>query len=120
MNPTLRNLGIIALIALAIVVLNAETALATANVLLSIVFLIVIAVVIYMFWRDIGRHEIATWGQQAAWVFYAACALLVADIAWWLATAPQGRNLLAAIVVAAIAVYVGFRTWRRQRSYGGY
>jgi hypothetical protein len=116
-SPLVRNLAILALIALLIVVLNAETALATASVLLGVVFFIVIAVVVYMFWRDVGRHEIATWSQRSAWVFYAACALLVADIGWWLVTSPSGRNALAAIVVAAVAVYVGYRTWREQRRY---
>jgi amino acid transporter len=117
MNPLLRNLGIIALIALAIVVLNAETALATANILLGVVFFIVIAVVVYMYWRDFGRHEIATWSRRSAWIFYAACALLVADIGWWLVASPQGRNALAAIAVAAVAVLVGVQTWREQRRY---
>lgn len=117
MSPLLRNLGIIALIALVIVVLNAETAIATASILLSVVFFIVIAVVIYMFWRDIGRHEIATWSQRSTWLFYIACALLLADIVWWLAASPQGRNALAAIAVAAICIYVGFRTWREQKRY---
>jgi hypothetical protein len=118
MSPLLRNLGILALIALVIVALNAETALATANILLGILFFIVIAVVIYMFWRDIGRHEIATWSTRSTWLFYAAAALLLADIGWWLAAGPQGRNALAAIAVAAICVYVGVRTWREQRRYG--
>lgn len=116
-SPFIRNLSILALIAAAIVVLNAETALATANVLLSIAFLIVIAVVVYFLWRDFGRREIQTWPDLQRRVFYGACALLLVDIGWWLWSAPAGRNALAAIFVAAICAYVGFKTWRGQRSY---
>jgi amino acid transporter len=117
MNPFLRNLGILALIAVIIVVLNAETALVTASLLLRVAFFIVIAVVIYFFWRDVGRHEIATWSDRSTRVFYAACALLIVDIGWWIWSSPSGRDALAAIVVGAICAYVGVRTWREQRRY---
>jgi len=117
MNPFLRNLGILALIAVIIVVLNAETALVTASLLLRVAFFIVIAVVIYFFWRDVGRHEIATWSDRNTGVFYAACALLIVDIGWWIWSSPSGRDALAAIVVGAICAYVGVRTWREQRRY---
>jgi hypothetical protein len=117
MSPFWRNLGIIALVALAIVVLNAETALATASILLRVAFFLVIAVVLYMFWRDVGRHEIGTWGDRQQRVFYAAVALLIVDAGWWIVRSPQGRNALISIVVAAICVYVGFTTWREQKRY---
>jgi len=117
MSPFLRNLGIIALVAVLIVVLNAETALVTASLLLRVAFFVVIAVVIYFFWRDVGRHEISTWSDRNARVFYAACALLVVDIGWWIWSSPSGRDALAAIAVAAICAYVGVRIWREQRRY---
>ncbi|HEY2327250.1 MAG TPA: hypothetical protein VGH52_07175 [Gaiellaceae bacterium] len=116
-NPFLRNLLILAAIALIIVVLSAEAAVATAYILLSIAFLIVIAVVIYFFWRDFGRREIETWPDRQRRVFYAACVVLVVDIGWWLWTSPAGRNALAAIIVAAVCGYVGFKTWRGQKTY---
>jgi hypothetical protein len=116
-SPFLRNLVILAVVAGAIVALNAETALATANALLSIAFFIVIGVVLYFFWRDFGRREIATWGDRATWVFYSALALLLVDIGWWFVSAPQGRNALVSIVVGAICAFVGVRTWREQRRY---
>lgn len=116
-NTFLRNLLILAAIAAIIVVLSAEAAIATAYILLSVAFLIVIAVVVYFFWRDFGRREIDTWPDRSRRVFYAACALLIVDIGWWVWTSPSGRNALAAIVVAAVCAYVGFKTWRGQRSY---
>jgi hypothetical protein len=118
MSPFLRNLGILALVALAIVVLNAETALATASILLKVAFFLVIAVVLYMFWRDVARHEIGTWPNRQTRVFYAAVGLLIVDAGWWIVRSPNGRDALISIVVAAVCGYVGFTTWREQRSYG--
>jgi uncharacterized membrane protein len=116
MNPFLRNLAILAVVALAIVLLNQETALATASTLLRFAFFIVIGVVAYFFWRDVGRREIETWPSRSSRVFYAAVALLVVDIGWWVVVGIVGRDVLAALVVAAICLYVGVTTWRAQRS----
>lgn len=116
MSPFVRNLGILALFALAIVLLNQETALVTAATLLRFAFFIVIGVVAYFFWRDIGRREIETWPSRSSRVFYAAVALFVVDVGWWVAIGVTGRDVLAAIVVAAICAYVGVTTWRAQRS----
>ena len=116
MSPFLRNLAILAGLALAIVLLNQETALVTAATLLRFAFFIVIGVVAYFFWRDIGRREIETWPARSSRVFYAAVGLFVVDVGWWVVIGVVGRDVLAALVVAAICVYVGFTTWREQRS----
>ena len=116
MSPFLRNLGILAVLALAIVLLNKETALVTANELVKFAFVIVIGVVAYFFWRDFGRREIDTWPTRSAWVFYAAVALLVLDIGWAMIAGVSGRNALAFFVVAGICAYVAIRTWREQKS----
>jgi uncharacterized membrane protein YebE (DUF533 family) len=116
MTPFLRNLLILAAVALAIVLLNLETAVVTAGLLLRIAFIIAIAVVAYFYWRDFGRREISTWPQRAAWVIYSAVALLVLDIGWWMLAGPAGRDLLVAIVVAAACAYAGYRTWRDQKN----
>jgi hypothetical protein len=116
-SPFLRNLAILAVVALVVVVFIQETALATAGTLLRIAFFIVIGVVAYFFWRDIGRQEIGTWPDRAARIFYAAVGLLVLDLGWYLVIGVTGRNALAFFVVAAICVYVGVRTWRDQKRY---
>jgi amino acid transporter len=116
MSPFLRNLAILALVALLIVLLNLEIALATVGTLLRLAFFIAIAVVAYFFWRDIGRREIDTWSSRAGWVFYAAVALAVADIAWWLFGHPGGRDALVFFVVAAVCIYAAIRTWSDQRN----
>jgi hypothetical protein len=116
MSPFLRNLAILAVVALAIVVLNQETALVTAATLLRFAFFIVVGVVAYFFWRDFGRREISTWSTRAAAVFYSAVGLLVVDIGWYAVEGVSGRDVLAFLAVAAICVFVGVRTWRDQRS----
>jgi small-conductance mechanosensitive channel len=116
MTPFIRNLLILAAVAVVIVLLNLETAVITASLLLRIAFIIAIAVVAYFYWRDFGRREISTWPQRAAWVFYSAVALFVVDIGWWMLGGLAGRNLLVALLVAAACGYAGYRTWRYQRN----
>jgi hypothetical protein len=116
MTPFIRNLLILAAVAVAIVVLNLQVALFTVGLLLRIAFIIAIAVVAYFYWRDFGRREISSWPQRAAWVFYAAAALLVVDVGWWMLAGLAGRDLLVAILVAAACGYAGYRTWRDQRN----
>ncbi len=114
-NPFLRNLAILALIAVAVVVLNQETALATAGTLVRFAFFIVLGVVAYFFWRDIARHEIETWQSRPTRLLYAAVALLVLDIGWYAVVGVTGQDAFAFFVVAGIAVYVGVRTWLDQK-----
>jgi hypothetical protein len=116
-TPFLRNLLILAAVAIVIVVLNLEVAVITVGLILRIVFIIAIAVVAYLYWRDFGRREISTWSQRAMVVFYAAVALLIVDIGWWMLAGPKGRDLLVAILVAAACGYAGYRTWRDQQTY---
>jgi hypothetical protein len=117
MSPFVRNLGILAIIAAAIAALNQETALVTAALLLKVAFFIVIAIVLYMFWRDVARHEIHIWPDRQIRVFYAAAGLLIVDAGWWIVRSPGGREALISIVVAVICAYVGVTTWREQRRY---
>ncbi len=111
MSPFVRNLLILAAVAAAIVVLNAETALATAGTLLRFAFILAIAVVAYFFWRDIGRREIETWAGRKQAIFYGAIALFVADLIWFFTTSLQGLDALAFFVVAGISIYAAVRTW---------
>ena len=117
MTPFVRNLGIVAIVAILIVVLNEETALSTAAILLRFAFIVAIGVVGYFFWRDFGRREISMWTEHAGRAFYAAVGLFIVDIGWYmLASNLSGRDALAFFVVAGICVYVAVRTWRAQRS----
>ena len=116
--PFARNLAILALIALAIVLLNLETSLATASVLLRVAFFLAIAFVAYMAWRDFGRREIELWPRRAQVVFYGAVALLVVDLGWFFLASLRGLDALAFFLVLAACVYAAVRTWRSRHHYG--
>jgi hypothetical protein len=114
-NTFLRNMLILAGVALVVVVLNLQIAVFTVGMILRIAFFIAIAVVAYFYWRDFGRREIETWPQRSAWVLYAAVALLVVDLGWYFLVGLSGRDALAFFLVAAACVYAGVRTWREQK-----
>jgi hypothetical protein len=116
-SPFVRGMLIIAAISLLIVVLNLETALSTAGLLVRVAFFLAIAFVAYLFWRDFGRREIGIWQARQQWVFYAAVALLVVDVGWWSVSSLSGLNALVFFLVAGACVYAAVRTWREQRRY---
>jgi hypothetical protein len=117
-SPFVRNLAILAVISGVILVLNLQTSLITASLLVSVAFFLAIAFVAYMLWRDFGRREIELWSRRAQWVFYGAVALLVVDLAWFFFAGLSGLDALAFFVVAAACVYAAVRTWRDARRYG--
>jgi len=118
MSPLVRNLLILGAVSLAIVVLNQETSLVTASLLLRAAFFVAMAVAAYLMWRDFGRREISLWPARQQWVFYGAVALLVVDLGWFFVSGVTGRDALAFFLVAAAAVYAGVRTWLDQTRYG--
>jgi hypothetical protein len=111
-------LVVIALVALAVVVLNLQTSLDTAAALVRVAFFIAIALALYMLWRDFGRGEIDLWPTRPQRVFYAAIALALVDLGWYFAASPSGSSLLAFLLVAAACIYAAVRTWRDQHRYG--
>src|SRR2546423_6288628 len=119
LNPTLRGFLVIAAIAGIVFVLNLEQTLVSLSLILRIVFFLAIAVVVYMFWRDRLRLEIATWSQRAQGVFYGAALLVVADFGayFWPGRRTVGLDAFAFVVVLMISGFAMWRTWRDQRTY---
>jgi hypothetical protein len=117
-SPFVRNFAILVVIALTIWALSLQAALLTASMLLRVAFILAIAVVAYMVWRDFGRREIELWPRRAQWVFYGAVALLVADIGWFMFASLRGPDALVFFLVLAACVFAGVRTWRSQHRYG--
>ena len=117
LSPFARGMLIIAGISLLVVVLNLETALSTAALLVRLAFFLAIALVAYLFWRDFGRREIGVWDTRPQRVFYGALVLLVADAGWWFFSSLSGLDALAFFLVAGACVYAAVATWRRQRRY---
>jgi hypothetical protein len=116
-NPFVRGILVIALVALIVVVLQLEATLAVVYALLSIAFIIAITFFVYLLWRE-HRAEIATWPLRARLVFYGAALLIVIDIGARWAYGTQGYELLAFVAVIAICGFAMWRVWRDQHTYG--
>jgi uncharacterized membrane protein YgdD (TMEM256/DUF423 family) len=117
LSPFARGMLIIAAIAVVVVVLNLETSLNAINALVRVAFFLAIAFTAYLLWRDFGRREIGTWDTRSQYVFYGAIALVLVDLGWWFVSSPNGRDLLAFLLVLAACVYAAVRTWRRHHTY---
>jgi len=115
--PFARGMAVIAAIAIVILVLNLQTSLTTAALLVRVAFFIAIAFAAYMLWRDFGRREITLWPARAQWIFYSALALFVVDIGWFFVAGLSGRDVLVFFLVAAACVYAALRIWREQNRY---
>jgi peptidoglycan/LPS O-acetylase OafA/YrhL len=117
MNPTLRGLLIVALIAVIVVVLQLESTLVALGILLRIAFILAITFFIYLMWRE-RRSEIAAWPARAQITFYGAALLIVVDIGVdWYWGAP-GLQLLAFLAVIVCCLFAMWRVWRDQHTYG--
>ncbi|HZQ03931.1 MAG TPA: hypothetical protein VFA88_07915 [Gaiellaceae bacterium] len=116
--PFARGMAVLAAIALVILVLNLQTSLTTAALLVRVAFFLAVAFAAYMLWRDFGRREITLWPARAQWVFYSAIALFVVDLGWFFVAGLSGRDALVFFVVAGACIYAAFRTWREQNRYG--
>jgi small-conductance mechanosensitive channel len=115
-RPTLRGFLIIALIALAVVVLNLYTAVLAIGMLLRIAFFLAIAFFIYLVWRE-RRDEIGTWSARERIVFYGSALLIIAALGVYFWRGLPGYEQLGFIGVLACAGYAMFRIWRDRHSY---
>lgn len=117
MNPTLRGFLIIAVIVLAVILLNAQNTVISLLLLARIAFFIAIAVFIYLLWRE-RRFEISTWPGHARLAFYGGALLIIVSIGVFILTSVSGRNALAFFVILGLSAFAMFRAWRDQHSYG--
>lgn len=116
MNPTLRGLLIIAVIAAIVVVFQLEATVAVLVLLARIAFFLAIAFFVFLMWRE-QREGIAMWPARAQAVFYGAAVVAVADVgAYWYGGA-HGFQVIAFVAVLALCGLAMFRTWREQHTY---
>lgn len=115
-NPTLRGLLILALIAALIVVLQLEATLVALALLARIAFILAIAFFVYLMWRD-QREGISMWPRRAQVVFYGSAILAVADVAVFWYGGAYGYEVYAFVAVLALCGLAMFRTWREQHRY---
>ena len=119
MNPTVRGLLIIALIAVVIVALSLEQTLVSLYLIAQIAFFLAVAFVLYLLWRDRLRHEIGTWARRPTLVFYGAFALILVDLGafFWPGRSTAGPDALAFLLVLGLCGFSMYRVWRDERTY---
>ncbi|MCP9484977.1 MAG: hypothetical protein MSC30_03885 [Gaiellaceae bacterium MAG52_C11] len=116
MNPLIRGLGIVALIAAVVVVLSLEEVLATVGGLLRIVFFLAVAFFLFLLWRE-RRSDIEAWSEQSRRVFYGAIVLAVVDIGVLIGLGASGLDALAFFLVLVACGYAIYRVWRSEHTY---
>ncbi len=114
--PLARGLGIVALIAVAVVVLSLEPVLATVGGLLRIAFFLAIAFFLFLLWRE-RRGDLEAWSERNRKLFYGAIVLAVVAIGMTIGLGAPGRDALALILVLAACAYVVVRVWRLEHRY---
>ena len=114
--PLVRGLGIVALIALVVVVLSLEPVLAAVGGLVRIAFFLAIAFFLFLLWRE-RRGDLEAWSERNRWLFYAAIVLAVVDIGTLIGLGASGRDALAFFLVLAACAWVVVRTWRLEHRY---
>lgn len=115
--PLARGFGIVALIAVVVVVLSLEPVLATVGGILRIAFFLAIAFFLFLLWRE-RRGDLEVWSEWNRKLFYAAIVLAVLDIGMAIGLGmPSGRDALAFILVLGGCAYVVVRVWRIEHRY---
>ena len=118
LNPTVRGLVIVALVAVVIVILQLQATLGALFLIARIAFFLAIAFFLYMVWRE-RRGDISMWSRRAQWTFYGAIALVIADLAWFsLGGGHAGLDAFAFVVVLIAGGFAIWRVWRDQHTYG--
>jgi small-conductance mechanosensitive channel len=117
MNPLLRGLVIVALVAVVVVVLQLQATLTALFLLARIAFFLAAAFFVFMLWRE-RRDEIGNWSRRARWTFYGAAALLFVDVGWFvLGGGHAGLDALAFVLALGGGGYAIFRVWRDEHTY---
>jgi hypothetical protein len=118
-NPTVRGLAIILLIAIVITLLNLQVALNSLLVIARVAFFLAIAFFAFLLWRE-RREEISAWGRRSQVVFYGAVALAVTNLGVSILTAypSGGLELLSYVGVFVACGYSVWRIWRQEHTYG--
>ena len=115
--PLARGIGIVALIAIVVVVLSLEPVLATVGGLLRIAFFLAVAFFLFLVWRE-RRGDLEAWADSSRRLFYAAIGLAVATIGMALGYGlPESRDALALVLVLGACTLVVVRVWRREHRY---
>jgi hypothetical protein len=117
MNPLVRGLLIVALIAAVVVVLQLQLTLTALFLIASIIFPLAIAYFLYLLWRD-RRDDFAVWPARSRFAFYGGAVLIVAALLVFFFVGASGLDALAFLLVLGLSGFAMFRAWRDQHTYG--
>ena len=116
LNPFVRGMVVIGLIALVVVVLQLYSTLTALSLIARIAFFLAIAFFVYLVWRE-RRGDISTWPMRAQVAFYGAAVLVVVDVGAYILERPSGLDALAFLLVLALCGFSMFRVWRGETRY---
>jgi small-conductance mechanosensitive channel len=117
MNPFVRGLLVVALIAGIVVVLQLQLTLTALFLIASIIFPLAIAYFLYLLWRD-RRDDVAVWPARSKFAFYGGAVLIVAALLVFFFRGASGLDALALLLVLGFSGFAMFRAWRDQHTYG--
>jgi hypothetical protein len=113
----LRAFGIVAVIAVVVVVLSLESVVATVGGLLRIAFFLAVAFFLFLLWRE-RRGDLEAWSEWNRRLFYLAIVLAVVAIGLAIGLGlPESRDALSLVLVLAACAFVGVRVWRLEHRY---
>jgi hypothetical protein len=115
--PLARGLGILAIVAVVVVVLSLEPVVATVGGLLRIAFFLAIAFFLFLLWRE-RRGDLEAWSEWNRKLFYASIVLAVAAIGLAIGYGlPATRDAFAFVMTLIACAYVLVRVWRAEHRY---
>lgn len=115
--PLARGLGILAIVAVVVVVLSLEPVIATVGGILSIAFFLAVAFFLFLLWRE-RRGDLEAWTDWNRKLFYASVLLAVVAIGLAIGYGmPGSRDAFALVVTLGACVYVVVRIWRAEHRY---
>ena len=122
LNPLVRGLAVVALIALVVVVLNLGNTVAALFLIARIAFPLAIAFFLFLLWRE-RRSDIEMWGERERRVFYAAIGVFVVAILVFMygqlaGLVFAGLGALAFVVTLGLCAWSAYRAWRDAHTYG--
>jgi hypothetical protein len=117
MNPFVRGMLVVALIAGIVVVLQLQLTLTALFLIASIIFPLAIAYFIFLMWRE-RRGDFEVWPARSKFAFYGGAVLIVAALLVALFRGASGFDAIACLFVIGFSAFAMFRAWRDQHSYG--
>ena len=117
MNPFVRGMLVVALIAGIVVVLQLQLTLTALFLIASIIFPLAIAYFLFLMWRE-RRGDFEVWPARSKFAFYGGAALIVAALMVALFQGVSGFDAVACLLVIGFSGFAMFRAWRDQHTYG--